>query len=58
MICLPRSPEIHLIPDWESPEDIHIALCRECSKVLEIGQDHGSSEVLMAPLSPLCETIY
>jgi hypothetical protein len=58
MTCLHRSPEIHLIPDWESPEGIHIVLCREYSKVLEIGLDHGSSEVLMASLSPLCETIY
>lgn len=58
MTCLHRSPETLLVPDWESPEDIHIVLCRECSKVLEIGLDHGSSEILMAPLSLLFETIY
>jgi hypothetical protein len=58
MTCLPLSPEILLIPDWDSPEDIPIVLCRECSKVLEVYLDHGSSEILMAPDLPLWETVY
>ena len=58
MTCPHRSPEIRLIPDWEFPEDIRIVLYRECSKVLKIGLDPRSGEILMAPLSPLGETIY
>ncbi len=58
MTCLHRSQEILLIPDWDSPEDKPIVLCRECSKVLEFGLDPSSSEILMAPDLPLWETIY